>query len=249
VIQLTVIGALVAVSGGAMAVAFRDSRLVAIGLFVAMVAAPLVSSPEPTYTTLAFRFLGSLLAAYLLWAAARALSISSAGSAIGAASVIGLAAAAFLVGWYVMPVKPMPGPLAAQAGGFALIALAVGPLAGRNVLRTGTGLALLALGINMLTAAWAVPASSLNQIVMTAVVVGIAGATSLLISPAEATVDETGGVVVDTGAVQIAAAAETPGDADPAAVAAAAVPEPEPQAAAATPPGRARRLGVREPRR
>src|ERR1035437_4983380 len=138
-IQLAVVAAVAAVLGGVVAVSARDYRLVALGLLLAMVAAPLASSPEPAVLAIAFRVLGALLAAYLLWAAMRAQSIASEGSGIGAVAEVAAATTAFLIGWFVAPVKPLPGPLAAQAAGISLAALAVVPLAGRNVLRAGTG--------------------------------------------------------------------------------------------------------------
>ena len=186
-IQPAVAAALLAVAGGVVAVSARESRLVALGLLLAMVAAPLASSPEPSSLTIAFRFVGGGLAAYLLWAAARSQSISSEGSGVGVAAELALAAAAFSIGWFVAPVKPLAGPTAAQAAGFALVALAVAPLAGRDVFRVGTGVAVMALGISLLLQAWAAPASSLQQIALTALFVGVLGATSLLIAPAERT--------------------------------------------------------------
>jgi hypothetical protein len=235
-IQLTMVGAVAAVIGGIVAVTGRDSRLVATGLFLAMVAAPLVSSPEPTYTALVFRGLGALLAAYLLWAATRNGSISSEGSAIGVPAEVVAAAAAFCVGWYVVPVKPLAGPLAAQAAGIALVVLALGPLAGRNILRGGVAIAVIALGISLLMEAWTAPASSLDQIVTTAVMVGIVGATGLLIS---STVVDLADDVDDV---------ETDGLADDE-VGGQAVSEPDTELESLPVTGRARRLGVREPRR
>jgi hypothetical protein len=206
---------------------------VAAGLFLAMVAAPLVSSPEPTYTALVFRGLGALLAAYLLWAATRNGSISSEGSAVGVPAEVVAAAAAFCVGWYVIPVKPLAGPLAAQAAGIALVVLALGPLAGRNMLRGGVAIAVIALGISLLMEAWTVPASSLDQIVTTAVIVGIVGATGLLISPTD---------------VDLADDVETDRLTDEE-VGGQAVSEPDTELEALPVTGRARRLGVREPHR
>ena len=185
-IQPTMVGAVVAVAGAILTIAARDSRLVAAGLFVTMVATPLVSSPEPTAAVLAFRFVGALLVAYLLWATTRSGSIDSEGSGLGIPAETIATIAAFCVGWFAMPVQPLAGPLAAQAAGFALVVVALGPLAGRNVLRIGAAIALLALGISLLMEAWTAPATSLDQIVLTALLVGIVGATSLLISPSVA---------------------------------------------------------------
>jgi hypothetical protein len=176
---------------------------VALGLLVAMVATPLASSPEPTALAVAFRILGSVLAAYFIWAATRDRSIESEGSGIGAAGELIAAAAAFSIGWFVTPVRPMVGPVAAQAAGLALIALAIVPLAGRNVLRVGAGIVLLLLGISLLLEAWVGPGSSLRQVVLTVLLVGTVGATSLLLSPTE------------TAAVEREDAAAEPGAAEP----------------------------------
>lgn len=184
-IQLAVVAAVAAVISGVVAIAARDGRLVALGLVLAMVAAPLASAPEPPALTIAFRILGAMLAGYLLWVAARAQSISSEGSGIGPVAEVAAAAAAFCVGWLVVPVKPLAGPVAAQAAGISLVALAVAPLTGRNVLRVGTGFAVLALGLSLLLGAWVGLASSLQEIVVMALLIGIVGATSLLISPTE----------------------------------------------------------------
>jgi hypothetical protein len=202
-IQLAVVAAAAAVVGGVVAITPRDSRLVALGLVVAMVATPLASSPQPTALAVAFRILGSVLAAYFLWAATRDRSIESEGSGIGAAGELIAAAAAFSIGWFVTPVRPMAGPVAAQAAGLALIALAIVPLAGRNVLRVGAGIVLLLLGISLLLEAWVGPGSSLRQVVLTVLLVGTVGATSLLLSPTE------------TAAVEREDAAVEPGTAEP----------------------------------
>jgi hypothetical protein len=184
-IQIAVIAAVFAVAGGVVAVAARNRRILSLGLLLAMVAAPMASSPEPSALALAFRFVGALLAAYVLYAAAQAQSVESEGSAIGPMAEAALAVAAFACGWYVAPVKPISGPLAAQAAGLAMIALAIVPLSGRNVLRAGTGVAVLTVGVFLLIQAWAGPVPVLAQIAETALLIGIAGATSLLISPLE----------------------------------------------------------------
>ena len=184
-IQLAVVAALAATFGGVVEVSARDSRYVALGVSLTMVAAPLASSPEPPNQMIAFRFLGALLAGYLLWAAARDRSISSDGSGVGPTAEIATAAAAFCVGWYVVVVKPLAGPQAAQAAGIGLAALAIMPLAGRNVMRAGAGLAVLMVGITLLLQAWIGPATALQQVAFTALLVGVVGATSALMSPTE----------------------------------------------------------------
>jgi hypothetical protein len=184
-IGLAVVAALLTVIGCVAAVSARDSRLVALGLLLAMMAAPLASSSQPSALAIAFRFVGGLLAAYLLWASARARSIASEGSGIGAVAELAVAAAAFSIGWFVAPVTPLTGPIAAQAAGFSLLALAVAPLAARNVFRVGVGVAVVTLGISLLFQAWTGPATPMQQVALTALLVGVLGATSLLISPRE----------------------------------------------------------------
>jgi hypothetical protein len=185
-----VLAALVAVGGGLLAISGRDSRIVVGGLLVAMIAVPLAASPEPSILTIGFRVIGALLAGYLMWMAARTQSITSEGSGIGIAAEALIAVAAFAVGWFVAPVKPLAGPLAAQAAGFSLAALAVVPLTGRNVMRVGTAAAILALSLSLLLSAWIGPMPALEQMVLMVLLVGIVGATSLL-SSADAAAPET----------------------------------------------------------
>ena len=180
-IDTAVLAAVVVVLGGVVAVAPRDGRIVILGLMLAAVTASLVASPLPSSLAVTARILGALLAAYLLWAAAGSGWVNSAGSAIGLVAEGAAAAAAFLVGLTIRPVDPLAGPVVAQAAGFALIALAVAPLAGRDVFRLGIGVTLLTLGCSLLITAWSGPTPPLEQLAMAALLVGIAGATSLLV--------------------------------------------------------------------
>jgi hypothetical protein len=184
-IEPALAAALIAVAGGFLAVTARDNRLVAGGLLLAMVAAPLAASPEPAYLTIAFRVIGALLASYLIWSAAHASSTASEGTGFGVAAQVAVAGAAFAVGWFVSPVKPLVGPVAAQAAGISLAALALVPLTSRDILRVGAAAAVLVLGISMLLAAWIGPISPLAHLVLMVLMVGIVGATSLLIAGAE----------------------------------------------------------------
>lgn len=185
-IQPVVAAAVIATMGGVVAITARDGRVVALGLLVAMVASPFAASPQPTVLAIGFRALGSLLAAYLLLAAAESQSIRSEGAGIGTLAETALAGAAFSIGWFIVPVQPLTGPLAAQAAGVALVALAIVPLTGRDVFRVGVGAAVLVIGGSLLFQAWARSESSVGQIVLTALLVGVAGATSLLLSPLDA---------------------------------------------------------------
>ncbi len=182
--------AVAVVLGGVVAVTARDGRVVVLGLMLAAVVASLVASPLPDSLAVTARILGAILAAYLLWAAAGSGSVNSAGSAIGLVAEGSIAVAAFAVGIAVRPVDPLAGPVEAQAAGLSLVALAVVPLAGRDVYRMGVGVTLLAVGGSLLVEAWSGPTSSLEQLAMATLLVGIAGATSLLIPSAEALEEE-----------------------------------------------------------
>lgn len=171
--------------GGVVAVTARDGRIVVLGVMLAAVAAPLVASPLPDSLAVTARILGAMLAAYLLWTAAGSRSIDDAGSSIGLVAEGAIALAAFTVGLAVAPVDPLAGPAEAQAAGLSMVALAVVPLAGRDVFRMGVGVTLLTLGGSLLVGAWTGPAFSLGQLATAALLVGIAGATSLFIPSAE----------------------------------------------------------------
>jgi hypothetical protein len=110
---------------------------------------------------------------------------------MGPAAEAAIAAAAFLIGLWIAPVKPLPGPVTQQAAGLALVALAVIPLVGRDVLRLGIGAALLAVGLSLLREAWLGPALSLEHFAVAALLVAILGATSLLVAPVPEWNDDT----------------------------------------------------------
>ena len=171
--------------GAVVAVDARDGRIVVLGLMLAAVAAPLVASPLPGSLAVTARILGAMLAAYLLWQAAGSRSIDGDSSSIGLVAEGAIALAAFTVGLAVAPVDPLAGPAEAQAAGLAMIALAVVPLAGRDVFRMGVGVTLLTLGGSLLAEAWTGPAFPLGQLATAALLVGVAGATSLLIPAGE----------------------------------------------------------------
>ena len=184
-IDTAVLAAVAVVLGGVVAVTSRDGRIVILGLMLAAVAASLVASPLPSSLAVTARILGALLAAYLRWAAAGSGWVNSAGSAIGPVAEGAAATAAFVVGLTIRPVDPLAGPVVAQAAGLALIALAVAPLAGRDVFRLGVGVTLLTLGCSLMVTAWSGPTPPLEQLTMAALLVGIAGATSLLVPQPE----------------------------------------------------------------
>lgn len=180
--QVATVAAVAAVAGALVAVAARDRRAVALGLLVALAAAPLATSTPPGAPSLVARFAGAMLAADLLWVATRAKSTPIEGSAFGLTAEAAIAGAAFVVGMSIAPVNPLPGPVSEQAAGLALVAVSIVPLTGRDVLRLGTGVAVLALGLSMLHEVWLEPARPFEQFALASLIVGIAGATSLLIS-------------------------------------------------------------------
>lgn len=194
-IDLPVLAAAAVVIGAVAAVTARDGRVVVLGLMLAAVLSSVVASPLPDSLAITARILGAMLAAYLLWATVGSAPINSSGSALGPAAEVAAAVAAFGIGLSIRPVDPLAGPLVAQAAGLALVALAIAPLAGRDVFRMGIGVALLSLGCSLLIAAWSGPTPALEQLAVAALLVGIAGATSVLIpSPAAQPALDTGAI-------------------------------------------------------
>jgi hypothetical protein len=168
-----------------LAVSIRDVRLMAVGLLVAIFASPLVASPLPGPLPLAAWGIGATLTAYLVWASARAGSLQSPGSAIGPTAAAAAAAAAFIVGLNVKPVDPLEGPVVAQAAGLAILVLALVPMMGRDVLRLGLSIVLLTLGLVLLMNAWVGALLPLTHYTLVLLIVGIGGATSVLIGRAD----------------------------------------------------------------
>jgi hypothetical protein len=197
VIDLPVLAAVAVVIGGVAAVTARDGRIVVLGLMFAAAASALTGSPLPGWLAVSARILAALLAGYLLWTAAglRASAVGH-GSALGPVGAAAAALAAFVVGFVVRPVdldglvsqlaatnvqSDTAALAAAQAAGTALVVLAIVPLAGRDVYRAGLGVALLAVGCSLLIGAWSGPMPGLEHLALAALLVGIAGATNLLI--------------------------------------------------------------------
>jgi hypothetical protein len=120
-----------------------------------------------------------------------------------------------------------------QAAGLALVALSLVPLIGRDVLRLGIGVAVLALGLSMLHEVWLEPAPPFEHLAVASLMVGISGATSLLISrppelPEEAGIDiaTEGGTAPEATAVEGALAGAGEPAAGPAALASSTGPAP-----------------------
>ena len=124
--------ALAVIGGAVVVVAARDTRTVLLALTVTLVASPLLTDPLASPLALAARFVGAVLAAYLLWVVARehvetgTLASPTGGSRIGWPAEVLLGAAAAVVGYTAHGLgAPADGPALASAAGFAVAALAV----------------------------------------------------------------------------------------------------------------------------
>jgi hypothetical protein len=182
-ISLPLAAGLVVVAAAAVAVTLSDGRAVAAALFVALAVSPFATDPLPGTLEIAARLVAALLAAYVLWIVMKGGAVRSEGTAIGVVAELAVAAAAYTAGWWLEPVQPLQAPVAEQASGFALVALAVLPLAGSNVLRAGIGVMLIALGASFVMQTWLGPAPALAQLALTALLLAVPAALSLLVDP------------------------------------------------------------------
>jgi hypothetical protein len=149
-----------------------------------MLCAPLSVAPLPAPLALAARLSGALLAADLVWVPARVKGWQPSPNSLGLAGSAALAAAAFVVGLWLEPVKPLPGGSAAQAAGLALVALALGPLASSDPTRLGIGATVLSLGAVELGRSWIGAAPALEDLMVALLLVALLGTTGLLMVPA-----------------------------------------------------------------
>ena len=146
--------ALAVVAAGIAAISAREPRFVVLALLALWIGNPLVADPLAQPIGLAARFLGALLAAYLLWMGLRDRTTSGRSAALTEGSRIGwpaevlVAAAAAVVGFSTHGLgAPADGPALASAAGFALAALSVSAfLTGADVVRIGVGLLVVASG-------------------------------------------------------------------------------------------------------
>ena len=186
--------ALAVVAGAVVAVAARGSRTVLLGLAVALVGTPLLADPLASPLGLAARFIGAILAAYLLWIVTRErpevgiIAAPTGGSRIGWPAEILLAGGAAVVGFAAHGLgAPAGGPALASAAGFALAALAVAPVVtGRDVIRVGSGLLLLIDAALLVRNGLGGTPGAVEQLVTAAMVVVLAGALAALAADAEA---------------------------------------------------------------
>ena len=188
VVALAVIGSAVVV------VAARDTRTVLLALTVTLVASPLLTDPLASPAGLAARFVGAVLAAFLLWVVARehlhsrTLASPTGGSRIGWPAEALFGAAAAVVGYSAHGLgAPAEGPALASAAGFAVAALAVAPvLTGRDVMRVGTGLLLLIDGGLLVRGALGGTPGDVEALLTASMLIVLAGAVAALAANARA---------------------------------------------------------------
>ncbi len=191
--------ALAVASGAVVAVSSRDARMTLLGLAVVLIGSAALADPIPAPLGLAARFVGAILATYLLWVVARdhpragTASASTGGSRIGLPAEALLAAAALVVGFAAHGLgAPALGSPLASAAGFAVAALAIAPtVTGRDVLRVGLGALLLVDAGLLVRAALGGTPGELEQLITTGTLVVLAGTVATLAGSARA--EGTGG--------------------------------------------------------
>jgi hypothetical protein len=159
-----------AVAGAVVAVSSRQARVAILGLVVALVAVPVIADPRPDILPLAGRLLAALLSGYLLWITARSEATRvTAGSRLGWPVEALAAAAAGVVGFGTASSGSLP---EAQAAGFALAVLAVGPVVRQgDPLRLAVGLLLLVTAATLVLSASAGAASPIGQLLIAGLIV------------------------------------------------------------------------------
>jgi hypothetical protein len=192
--------ALVVAGGAVVCVSARDPRLALGGLAATLVAAPFLADPLPGPLPLAARVVAALLAVYLPWILVREPGSVTRGSLLGWPVEALIAAAAFVIGFGTAGLgAPALGPAEAQAAGFVLIAMAVGPLVfGRDVFRSGSGAVLLLGGVLLVRSSLAGTPGPLEELVTGALFIALGGAVAFLISSAAAAGVAGGEVLVPT---------------------------------------------------
>ena len=144
--------ALAVIAGSIAAASAREARTAVLAIALVLVVSPLLADPLAPPAGLAARLIGAMLAAYLLWIVVRGRPASgiaapdTGGSRIGWPAEVLVAGAAAVVGFAAHGLgAPAAGPPIASAAGFAVAAVSVAPaLTGRDALRVGLGLLLLA---------------------------------------------------------------------------------------------------------
>jgi len=174
--------ALAVVLGGVVASSARNARTAVLGLILAMVGGAFLAEPLPDSVGLAARLVGAVLAGYLLWIAGRDADARTGGSRLGWPAELLLAGAAAVVGYGSHGLgAPAAGPALAQAAAFALAALAVAPVVnGRDVMRIGIGLSLLASGTILVRVGLAGNPDALEQLLFAGLVAVLGGVVAAL---------------------------------------------------------------------
>jgi hypothetical protein len=180
-VSLELVAAGIAIAGAVVAVSSSQGRVAVLGLVLVLVAAPLIASPTPDLLPLGGRLVAAILVGYLLWVALRSEPSSVlTGSRLGW-PVEGLAAAAAALAGVGM--AHIGGMAEAQGAGFALIVLAIAPIASHtNLLRMAVGLTLLVTAAGLLRVAAVGPPSAFEQIVTSWLVVALGGAMAYLVA-------------------------------------------------------------------
>lgn len=170
--------ALAVVLGAIVATSARNARAAVLGLVLALVGASFVADPLPDSLGLGARLIGAVLAGYLLWVASRGGDARTGGSRLGWPAEFLVAGAAAAAGYGSHVSSGLgDGPAVAQAAGFALAAMAVGPIVnGRDALRTGIGLLLFLAGAILVRSALAGNPAALEQLVIAGLVAVLGGA-------------------------------------------------------------------------
>lgn len=191
--------ALAVVAGTVVALASRDGRVAILGLAVVLIGSPVLADPVPAPLGLAARFVGAILAAYLLWVVARdgARGLPAAqtgGTRIGWPAETLVAAAALIVGFAAHGLgAPAVGPTLASAAGFAVAALAVPAMTtGRDILRVGLGSLLLIVAALLVRTGLGGTPGELEQLITSAMIIVVAGALATLAGSARS--DGAGGL-------------------------------------------------------
>jgi hypothetical protein len=174
--------ALAVVLGAVVAVSARTARTAVLGLILAMVGAAFVADPLPNSPGLAARLVGTVLGGYLLWIAGRDTTARTGGSRLGWPTEVLVASAAAVVGYGSHGLgAPATGPAIAQGAGFALAALAVAPMVnGRDILRIGLGLCLLASGAFLVRTALGGTPDPFEQVVTAGLIAILGGAVAAM---------------------------------------------------------------------
>ena len=191
--------ALAVLAGAVVSISLPDPRATILGLAVVLIGSPVLAEPVPAPLGLATRFVGAILAAYLLWIVTRDRprgglpSAFTEGSRIGWPAEMLVGIAAFIVGYAAHGLgAPALGPALASAAGFAVAAVAVPAiLTGRDVVRVGLGcLLLLDAGLLVRTALGGT-GGDFEQLITAATLVVLSGTLAALAAGARA--DGTGG--------------------------------------------------------